>query len=354
MDPTSQLKTPAAEIRKRISRLQQQIGSRGIQGVLIVQRMDLFYFTGCAQNACLFVPREGPPLLLVKKFAARAAADSPVEDQIGIASTREIPERIRDIRGKTPRVLGLVWDALPVREFEYYKDLFACRAYVDVSSIIHGLRAVKSPWETDRLRESCRLCRDTLEHLEEKIEPGMPETHIAGIAEAFSRLHGHGGGIRVRTRGQDDRSCVVYSEEGVFSGEAAISICFRAVCNGFHAEATRVFPSGKIRGQDAEDIRKLESAHRAILKHLLPFGPRGEPAHTAAQGLDSSVTWSCRGIGLELFEPLHMDEGSKASLRPGMCLVLQTVLHKKRGRCLVLSDTLEVKDSGAVSLGCLV
>ena len=43
-------KVPAEEINSRIKRIQELLLKKEIDGLFIVQRVDLFYFTGTAQN----------------------------------------------------------------------------------------------------------------------------------------------------------------------------------------------------------------------------------------------------------------------------------------------------------------
>ncbi|MFH1292670.1 MAG: aminopeptidase P family N-terminal domain-containing protein, partial [Pseudomonadota bacterium] len=54
-----EFKVPAAEIEQRISRIQTELQEKEIDGLFIVQRVDLFYFSGTAQNGFLYIPAEG-------------------------------------------------------------------------------------------------------------------------------------------------------------------------------------------------------------------------------------------------------------------------------------------------------
>lgn len=66
--------TPANEIEKRIAAVQKQMQASEMQALFIVQRADLFYFTGTAQIGYLYIPAEGEPLLMIKKYFPRAKA----------------------------------------------------------------------------------------------------------------------------------------------------------------------------------------------------------------------------------------------------------------------------------------
>ena len=62
MDLTNQFKVPASEIKTRTFNIQHELRQNNIDGLFIVQRVDLFYFSGTAQNGFLYIPAEGEPL----------------------------------------------------------------------------------------------------------------------------------------------------------------------------------------------------------------------------------------------------------------------------------------------------
>jgi hypothetical protein len=80
---------PFAEINHRCSHLQRIFKKEEIDGVLIVQRVDLLYFSGTAQDGILYVPAEGEPVLFIKRYIPRARKESPLNQIIPIDSLRE-------------------------------------------------------------------------------------------------------------------------------------------------------------------------------------------------------------------------------------------------------------------------
>ena len=55
------LNTPKVELEQRIFNLQKYLKKENINGALILQIADLFYFSGTIQQARLYVPAEGDP-----------------------------------------------------------------------------------------------------------------------------------------------------------------------------------------------------------------------------------------------------------------------------------------------------
>ena len=89
------LNTPADEIQRRVAGLQRILAQRELDGALILQRVDLFYFTGTLQQGSLYVPAAGEPLLMVNKVLARARAESALDRIVPLASPGTIPDRLK-------------------------------------------------------------------------------------------------------------------------------------------------------------------------------------------------------------------------------------------------------------------
>ncbi len=112
---------PITEINRRWSKLQKVFQKNGIDGGLIVQRVDLLYFSGTAQEGALYVPSEGEPVLFIKRYFPRARKESALNQMVPIDSFRDIPAGMMDHFSRLPRTLGLEFDVMPVTEFHFYK-----------------------------------------------------------------------------------------------------------------------------------------------------------------------------------------------------------------------------------------
>lgn len=345
---------PPDEIKRRIHGLQLQMAAAGVHGALITQRMDLLYFTGCAQNAYLYIPRSGEPILLVKKHLSRTSSDSLVPIQKSLESVRHIPKLILKQGHPMPRVLGTTWDALPVREFTFFRRLFRSQVQVDVADKVHALRSIKSPWEIERIASSSRLCKTTLEYLASRVFPGMTETHLEGISEAFARRLGHGGGIRIRHPSEDDRTGWLAGDLGVVPEKGPFTVGFRAVVNGYHASMARIM--GRDSGSDADRLAAglLEAFHRSVLSRAAHCSSLEEL--TRAAGMiakkakhahpGTECKWTFQGTGLELREPIKRIQIPDTLKGGGMCIVLESSTQIPQGHALCIQDTMVVDAQG--------
>ena len=121
--PTN-LNTPKVELYQRVSNLQIYLQKNNIEGALILQRVDLFYFTGTIQQAHLYVPAHGDPLLVVRKSYDRACAESSIEKIMHLDRTSDIPNILKASGHALPATLGLELDVLPTNLFFNYQGIF--------------------------------------------------------------------------------------------------------------------------------------------------------------------------------------------------------------------------------------
>ena len=96
--------------------------------------MDYYYLSGTTQDALLFVPLEGLPLLLVRRELERAKVESPLDNVVAIRSVREFPLLIKNHYGRLPVNLGLELDVLPVKDYFRYQELFSSSSDRGISS----------------------------------------------------------------------------------------------------------------------------------------------------------------------------------------------------------------------------
>lgn len=298
---------------------------QGIDGLLIIQRVDLFYFSGTAQNGFLYVPADGAPLLLIKKYLPRAQAESTVENIVHIRSIKEIPEKIAAFYERQPRLIGLEFDVLPVAYFLKLKNLFDGVEFVDAAPLILKTRMRKSVWEIEQMQKTAILSKKTFEYMQTAIRPGFSEIEFSGMFEAFARKHGHGAMLRIRnflTEGYtwhllsgrsggrvglldapasgDGTSAAFPCGAGnkLIEKDEPIMIDFSSVMNGYHLDETRMFAIGSMPEPALKACHAAMDIHDTILENVKPGVSVGElfdisVDRAASLGVDEQYLGPC-------------------------------------------------------------
>lgn len=190
--------TPLSELEQRTTRLQELLKENNLNGAVILQNADLFYFAGTTQRSHLFIPAEGKPILMVRKNFDRAKLESAIENIIPMSNLKELPEKLKTFGGTELKRIGFELDVLPVNLYFSYQKLLAPMEITDVSNLVRRVRAIKSPYEIEVLRDAARLNQIMFSHVKEYLREGITEAEFAGKLEAVYRREGHQCFIRMR------------------------------------------------------------------------------------------------------------------------------------------------------------
>jgi Xaa-Pro aminopeptidase len=361
--------------------------SNGIDGILIVQRVDLFYFTGTSQNGSLYIPAEGKPLLLIKKYLPRASAESFIRQIVRIDSIKEVPGFITDYYGRLPARMGLEFDVLPVKTFNFFRTIFPAAEFTDASPFILKTRMIKSSWEIEQMMKTAGLSQATFSYAKEAIRPGLSEMELSGILDAFSRKHGHGARIRVRDYQTEAYTWHILSGrsggivglldspasgEGtspafpcgagnkIIEADEPVMIDFATVMNGYHMDETRMYSVGSMPEKALNASRAAIDIQNSVLEKVRP-GIAVEELFLHAETLAASlgyaeyflgppgykVSFIGHGVGLELIEQPVIARGKKDILKPGMVFALEPKLLFPDEFSAGIESVFEVTDNGA-------
>ena len=376
----------AAEIGARIDNLQQALQAGGVDAALIVQKTDLFYFSATAQQGYLHVPDRGEPLLMVFKDFERARQESPLDRVESIGSPRKIPECLARYGYRQPATIGLELDVLPVNLFRQYQKIFAQAELVDVSTEIRLIRAVKSPYEIDCIRQAAQGSDLVSSRVRELLEAGRTELELAGEIEGYARSLGHQGIVRMRLWGSE----LFYGH--LLSGPAAavpsylasptggtgpsrltaqgagfrkigknepVLVDYVFALDGYLSDHTRIFCIGKLddelaRGHEA--MLEIQEAVRTAARpgvasgeiYALMVGLAGEKGYAEwfmGTG-DRRIRFPGHGIGLELDEFPFLAAGQKLKLEKNMIIALEPKLIIPGKGVVGIENTHLVTDDG--------
>ncbi|HEY5674427.1 MAG TPA: Xaa-Pro peptidase family protein [Malonomonas sp.] len=190
--------TPVSELENRYSKLQTLLRQQGIDGVVLLQNSDLFYFTGSIQQGVMYVPAETEPVYFVRKDFGRARMESGLRQVVPLSSMRDLSAQLQELGVLLPERLGLELDVLPVLNCQRLQKIFPAAEVVDVSVLIRTVRAIKSDYEISIMKDCAMIMDKVFQHAREVIAVGKTDLEVAAELECFARKQGHQGLIRFR------------------------------------------------------------------------------------------------------------------------------------------------------------
>jgi Xaa-Pro dipeptidase len=353
--------TPREEILKRIAGLKEGIASAGIDFALIMQNVDLFYFTGSAQKGTLVVPVDGEPVFFVQKSIERAREESPL-NIVPIISDKDLgrlPEGKSIMKGKG----GIEADVVPLALFQRMKSITGVEDYVDISGIIRELRIVKSPFELEQVKTSGAICDVAHKRARQVIREGLREIDIDGELLLEGRKAGHQGFLRMRGFNQEMMNLYVTSgytgtipsagdvpvgglglSPAIAQGSSLktvekgipVLVDYGGGYNGYITDETRSYVVGDLK----EVFRKPYEVSRSIVEDTQAFGKAGVDtteiyyrairqaksagleAHFMGFG-DGQVSFIGHGLGLEINELPVITARHHTVLREGVVFAFE-------------------------------
>jgi Xaa-Pro aminopeptidase len=375
--------TPREELYQRIERFQKHLRTADIQAALVVQKADLFYFSGTCQDANLLIPAQGEPLLMVRKSFERALEDSALDKIVAVRGFKDIRDGIaKIIKGKGR--IGLELDVLPANLFFRYQEMLEPLEIIDASGAIREIRTIKTPYEIGCLKESARVTYEMFNEIPNLIKEGMTEKELSGRLELFMRSKGNQGLPRVRAFNQELGDQILSGWNSAypsfFDGPTGgiglgpsfpqgssfkaigrhepILVDFVAVINGYLVDHTRIFSIGSLSD-------KLTAAHntaleikRRIVQEAKP-GANGKELYDLAlslaqrsefadhfMGYGKSLNFVGHGVGLELDELPVIAKNHRISLQPGMVFALEPKFIFPGEGTVGIEDTFVLTQSG--------
>lgn len=388
--------TPLPELQARISRLQQLMAEDEVCAALIIQRADMFYFSGTAQDGYLLVPSSGPPRLMIRKSLPRARRESSLQlieplpgwDHLQSAILEAVPPGGRAGSGMERKV-GLELDVLPANLYLRLGKLLPGVNLVDISPVIKQVRAVKSPYEIELIRKAADLSEQMFSYAREVIAEGITELQLACRLEAFVRSRGHQGAVRLRNFNQElFYGHVLAGESGAvptfFDGPTGgpginpsyplgagnkpvapgepVLIDFVTVLEGYMVDQTRMFWLGNL----PDNLHRGYRTAREINRCLIPLGAAGAGSRelylcacalAERAGLDeyfmghgSKVNFIGHGVGLELDELPVIARAVDFILEEGMVFTLEPKFIFPGQGAVGIEDTFVVRPHGLEQL----
>ncbi len=357
--------TPAEEIASRIARLQAGLGEAGLDGALLVQNVDLHYFSGTMQNAHLYVPAAGEAALFVWKSLSRARHESPLRDVVTLRSPRDLPKLLAE-RGYTPKRVGLELDVISVNQFRSYERAFVGVELADCWPIIRSVRLIKSAWEVLQIERAGEISSAQIGAVLNALQPGVTELEAAAAGEYAGRVLGHE--YVVRMRGLNNDLDVGYASSGptgayatgmltcngglglspshaqgaswrrIGHGEPVLAD-FVGLYNGYLADQTRTLCMGELPELLQRAYAATRQIHDAMVAALRP-GHTAEEVYNIGVALaaelgyaeniqgngEQQVSFIGHGVGLELNEWPAIAQGVSEPLQAGMVIALEPKL----------------------------
>jgi len=376
------------ELRNRVSAFQQILLDKQLDGALLMDKINIYYYSGTMQNSIMYIPASGEAVLFVKKSLERAKLET-VFNAEKMPSMKLLSEELSKRNYRYDRI-GMEFDVLPFQQFQRIQKAFPTTVIEDVSQLIRLQRSVKSNIEIEQIRESAKVVNEAFAAIPNILKKGMSEIEFVAELEKIVRVRGHIGQLRMRAFNQELFLGMVVSGESAaiptaFDGPAGgeglspampqgagwkliaenepILIDMTVAVNGYVVDQTRMAVIGQL---DEE----LENAYNVSMKILKETEKNAKPGtlwsehylHAVEMAKEAGLgdyfmgfksdqaKFLGHGVGLEVDELPVLAKGLDKPLQVGMVLAVEPKFTYPNIGVIGIENTYVVTEKGLEAL----
>jgi len=166
---------PSTELSSRMARLRQRLEAQAPEwrAALVIGKVNLYYLTGTMPSGALVIPRDGEAVFWVRRSYTRATQESAFPDIRPMRSFRDVAAGWSD----RPRSVLMEREVVTLAHFERVNKYLLVEKVEGLDPHLGAVRAVKSPWELERIEAAGRIHQQVLEEV-------VPTLMAEGISEA--------------------------------------------------------------------------------------------------------------------------------------------------------------------------
>lgn len=163
-----------------------------MDGALILDSLNMYYYTGTMQQGVVFIPTEGKPVFLVRRSFERAQLETPLNRVVPIKGFSQLQSILADF-GLHTNILGVAEAILTVTVFKTLAKAFPGGQFKDISSLLSMTRAVKSDYEIGLIRKAGALHEMVYDTIPSMLREGMTEWELGAEIHHKMMALGHTG-----------------------------------------------------------------------------------------------------------------------------------------------------------------
>lgn len=281
---------------------------------------------------------------------------TPSFTSIGYTDLDDARLAIDALRRHRNRTIGLVTPgALPYGFVAALKDQLGSTSFIDITSDIDAIKAIKSDEEIALIRRTARLQDDVFAEVLKEIRPGLRDIDVTSIAQRKGQILGSEQGIFLGGSSPlGTRSPFVprYMQGRTLQKGDHLSLLIEINGpGGFYTEIARTIVLGKASSELTDAFAAVKAAQDYSLSLMKPGASVRDifAAHNVymkQNGMPQETRLYAHGQGYDMVERPLMRQDDDMELRQGMCLAVHPG-YENPSLFAVICDNYMIEENGA-------
>jgi Xaa-Pro aminopeptidase len=366
----------------KLDRVRTLMGEQELDALVVRAPDNVLYlsnFWGMKGYEAVVFPREGEPTLVTIEASAddasRTAWTSDVPLVAGYHPDDPRPPSARALDAASEMVAARGYERIglelslgtqaadrmvgePTTYTRAFFDAFGAEP-ADATPLLNEARAIKTEQEIERMRLANEIAAGAMEHVRERLRPGMKESEAGALWNGWVHAHGTGWkgqvelahGFSLVWSGPGIRTFTATGDRPIAEREPTLFEIW--VCaDGYWCDHTKNVCPGELTSEYDEllelllgifdeavgycsDGADLPGLDRLIRTRIAEGGYPGQPSHPIAHG-----------VGARAHEPPYAHQAGSGKIRSGMVLAIEPGIYWEGGGGLRVEDNFLVDGAG--------
>ncbi|MBE3598160.1 MAG: aminopeptidase P family protein [Limnochordaceae bacterium] len=348
----------AEEIRARVEAMARKVSEMQVDAMVVAAYENRRYLTGFTGSAGVAIvsrdPGERPVLLVDSRYTEQARAQAVGWEVIQHGDY--VWEAMRDVLQRIgARKVAFEADHVTVRQASRWQQEMGQFEWVPVEQQVEALRAVKSPWELERMRRAVAITDEAFSYILTVIRPGITEKEVAWRLEVFMREQGAERLAFDTIVGSGPNGALPHAyptDRAIQPGDLVV-LDFGCVTDGYHSDMTRTVAVAPVSAKAREIYDLVRRSQETGVQAVRP-GRTGQEVDALARAVIEEAGLGPyfghglgHGVGLEIHEPIpRLSRVSDGVLVPGMVTSVEPGVYLPGWGGVRIEDLVVVTEGG--------
>ncbi len=339
----------------RIEKLREFMEEKELDGILITQKPNLYYFTGSSPvlgGYLVVTPDEATFIVPELEYEeAKETSKVPVEK---FKTGKELYERLSSFKLRKLGIEG----GTSFSTIQTLKEKASVEDFTAVDDVIRELRIIKTPEELEIIEEACKIADQAMLVALEEIGEGKREREIAAKMEYVMKMNGAEKPAFDTIIASGWRSALphgVASDRRIEHGDLVV-IDEGALYRYYHSDITRTVVVGAPSEKQKEIYEIVLEAQKKGVEAARP-GITAKELDTTVRNViaeygygDYFIHSTGHGVGLEIHEWPRVSQQDETVLKPGMVITIEPGIYLPKFGGVRIEDTVVITENGAKRL----
>lgn len=335
----------------RILGLRNKMAGLNIQGMIIVNPINIKYLTGLEAEGVLLITRKENIYITDSRYIEYVNNTITPFDEIIVDDVKNISKEDYENFFMFCENVGFEENYLTYANYKNYIRKYKINSFVEAEVIIDKLRMIKDSEEIESIKKACQITDECFKFLLQYIKPGMTEKQIARKIEIYYNQNAEGVAFApIVASGENSSKPHAKPSDRKIEQRDIITIDMGCKVNGYCSDMTRtIFVGGPTEDQKkiydlvlkSEELSLREMRDGGNIKDITKI----VTSNFALYDYDLLHALG-HGVGLDIHEPPFIRESNDSSLKEKMVIANEPGIYIAGNFGVRIEDTVLITKDG--------